>query len=112
MKRGSKQNKLFVIVDSCSQKARVYESVEGWVKDFMKRNDNLDKLIQDLENKDGPEWAESFVEEKCRKFLFDGKEELLRAFKNLPYRADAIDIQEFLSMYDGDEGYYKATLVK
>ena len=119
MKRGADQKKYFVIVDSYRGKARVYTTIESWVNDYMKSfNDKhsnstafLD-LIKDIENKDGPEWAKSFVEERCRKFSFDGKEELLRAFKNLPYRADAIDIEDFLSMYEPDSQYFDATLIK
>jgi hypothetical protein len=103
----------FVVVDTCRGKARIFKSVESWVLDYMKKhNGNLDDLIKDLSNKNGPDWAKSYVDPKDQKCEFGGKEELLRAFKNLPYKADLIDVSEFLGLFDPDSIYYRATLIK
>lgn len=69
-------------------------------------------MIKDLSNKKGPEWAKDFGEKKFRKCKFAGKEELLRAFQNLPYDAELIDVEEFLAMFDSDCVWYTAKLVK
>lgn len=112
MKRGFERNNYFVVAHTYDGKARIYQNIESWVKDYKKNCPDLDKLITDLSNEEGPEWAKSFVMEEHRKCKFDGKEELLRAFKNLPYRPESIDVQEFLGLFDPDMSYYKAKLVK
>ena len=106
----------FVVVDSYYGEARIYRSIESWVLDYMKtfnekHHGNLDDLINDLSNKNGPVWAKSFVDPKHQKCEFSGKEELLRAFKNLPYKAELIDVSEFLGLFDPDWLYYEATLI-
>lgn len=113
MKRGVKY---FVVVDSYYGEACIYESIESWVKDYMKtynekHKGSFDDLIKDLSNKKGPEWAKSYSEKKYRKCEFDGKEELLRAFNNLPYKAESIDVQNFLNLFDPDWLFYEAKFV-
>jgi len=94
MKRGFEKNNYFVVANTCDGKARVYQNIESWVKDYKNNCPDLDKLITDLS--------------KCN---FDEKEELLRAFKNLPYRPESIDVEEFLALFDPDMSYYKAKMM-
>jgi hypothetical protein len=112
MKRGSERNNYFVVAKAYDGTARIYQNIETWVKDYKKNCSNLDGLINDLSNEEGPEWAKSFVMEEDRKCNFDGKKELLKACKNLPYRPESIDVQHFLGLFDPDMSYYKAKLIK
>ncbi|MBX9636543.1 MAG: hypothetical protein K2Q45_03220 [Nitrosomonas sp.] len=118
MKRAKKSSsKYYIAIESWTGKAYVYPNIKAFVSDYIQKfptrgKQTVDDMIKDLSNEEGPDWAKAFCDTEDRKFLFDGKEELLKAFQKLPYKAQQIDIGRFLSLADPDLHWYKAKMIK
>lgn len=91
-----KVDELYFMTDPAGD-TYLYEDIKTWVVHYMKENEaNLKNLIMTLE---------------CG-VDFDGKEELSRAFRGLPYEADLIDVDDFLRYFECDYTWGLADQIK
>jgi hypothetical protein len=82
------------ILSVFGKNTKVYQTeqilVEHFISEISKQEGKIDKLIIYLEDED---------------LKFDGKEELIKAAKLLPFEAINIDLFEFFENYDSDYHY-------